>query len=167
MAQDDAGGNDAAEQDALGVRMLQRAEEVARERVHGGNQSWTALCSMLEALTVDPVAHPVRHLTDHAHVVDVADRGMIELRQGLGLAQEPGARGVVGVDVDPDADATVEHAVDPDEQHPFRVGRHDALEAIARTQRHLGRREVFRRCPSSLIQPWPPRRRSTLMPRPQ
>ena len=92
MAQHDAGGNDAAEEDALGVRVLQGAEKVARERVHGGNQPWAALRGVLEALAVDPVAHAVRDLADHADVVHMADRGMVELGQGLGLSQEPGAR---------------------------------------------------------------------------
>jgi hypothetical protein len=143
MAEHDAGGYDAAEQDPLGVRMLQRAEEVAGERVHCGDQPRATLRGMLEALTVDPVAHPVRHLTHHAHVVHMANGGVIELCQRLGLAKEPGARRVIGIDVDADAHAPIEHAIDADEQDPFPVGRHDALETIARTQRHLGPREIL------------------------
>ncbi len=144
MAEDDARGHDTAEQDALRVRMFERAQEIARQGEHRGDQAWPALGRMLEAFPVDPVAHTVRHLTHHAHIVYVTDRGVIELGQGLGLAQEPGACGVVGIDVDPDAHATVQDAVDPDEEHPLRIGGHHALKAIARAQCHLSRREVFR-----------------------
>ena len=48
---------------------------------------------LLQPLAVDPVADPVGELADDSDVVDVPDRGMIELAERLGLAQEPGAGG--------------------------------------------------------------------------
>ena len=73
--------------------MLQRAQQVAREREDGGNDPGRPLHRLLQPFAVDPVADPVGQIAHDAGVVDVADGRMVQLAERFGLAQEPGADG--------------------------------------------------------------------------
>ena len=63
-------------------------------------------------------------------VVHVPDGRMVELAQRLGLAHEPGADRLVGVEVDPEADPPLEHQVERLEQHPLGRERDDPVEPV-------------------------------------
>src|SRR4029077_19901570 len=101
--------HDPPEDDPPGVRVLHRAQQVPGERVYRRDRSGAALHRLLETFAVDPVADPVGEGPGRADVVDVADRGMVELAQRFGLAQEPGSGRLVGVEVEPQAYAPSEH----------------------------------------------------------
>ena len=63
---------------------------------------------------------------------------MVELAQRLGLAQEPGAGGLVAVEVDPDAHPALERLVVRLEQHPLRVRRRRSARAGSGGRAPLG-----------------------------
>ncbi len=119
---------DRADDDPVQMGVLQRAEEVACQGEHGGNRSGAAAHRFPEPLAVDPVADPVGQVADPARVVDVHDARVVELAQRLRLAHEPGADGVVEIEVDPHADPALQDLVVCLEEHPLGRGGDDALQ---------------------------------------
>ena len=87
-----AGRDDAPHDDAARMGVLQGAEEVARQHVHGGNRARAALHRIGQALAFDPVADAVGDVAHHARLVHVADRGVIEAAERLGFLDEPAAQ---------------------------------------------------------------------------
>jgi hypothetical protein len=65
------------------MRVLQRAEEVARQGEYRRYRSGAAAHRLLEGLTVHPVSDPVGEVADPARIVDVHDPRIVELAQGL------------------------------------------------------------------------------------
>ena len=118
--------------------MLQGAEEIAGQHVDLRDWARPAGVGLIEALRLDPVADPVGHVIDDSHVIDVADRRMVELGQRLGLAEKPGAQLIVAGEIDPDADPAVEQGVAADEEDPLRRRGHQPLEAVAVSEPALG-----------------------------
>ena len=92
----------------------------------------------LQPFAVDPVADPIGEVAHHPGVVDVADCGMVELAERLGLAHEPRADGVVGVEVDPDADRSPQQLVVRLEEDPLGGGGDDALQPVSAPERRPG-----------------------------
>src|SRR5215210_3483187 len=83
--------------------MLERAQQITRQRMYHRNRSGASLQRTLEPLAIDPVAHAERNLSYHTRIVHVPDGGMVQPAERLGLADEPGAGGLIAIEVDPQA----------------------------------------------------------------
>src|SRR2546427_843223 len=93
------------------------------------------------------------------------DGRVVELAQRLRFSEEPGPGGLVGVEVDPQADATLEDLVVRLEQHPRGRRGRDPFETIARPECLTGALEGQDRWGGA--QRSEPRLRSTRVCRPQ
>ncbi len=110
------GGHDAADDDALVVRVLEGVQDVAREGEDVGDGSRPAGDGLGEALAVHPVPGAPREVAAEPGAVDAAEAGVVELGEDLPLAQEPGAAGAELVEVDAEGDAALEDEVAGDVQ---------------------------------------------------
>ena len=118
--------------------MLHAAQEVAGQYVHLGNRSRPPGHRNLERFCFDPVADPECHVVDHANIIGVTDRWMIELAERLRFPEKPDPQLVIARKVDPNADAAVEQGIPADEQHPLERGRNQSLQPVARAQPPFG-----------------------------
>jgi hypothetical protein len=146
------------------VGVLQGTQDVTRKRMHHGNRPGTPVERLLQSLALDPVSHPKGQIADDPRVVDVADGGMVQPAQRLGLAKEPGPNRRIDIEVHPQADPALEDKVVRLELYLVRRDADCALQAIARAQGLLGALEVPKRLGGG--QRSSPRRRSTLASRP-
>ena len=106
-----------------------------------GDRPGAASVSLMEPLGLDPVANPIGHIIDDPDVVDMADRGVIELGQGLRLTEEPGSQPIVAREIHPHADPAVEEVVSADEEDPFGGGGDQPLKAVSSSEPALGNRK--------------------------
>ncbi len=103
--------HDAPDDDVAGMRVLERAQQVPRQRHDGGDGPRTAVHRVGQALAVDPVVGAIGVGLDFARGVHVADGGVVERRQRFRLAQEPGAAGRLGDEMQPQRDRPLEHEI--------------------------------------------------------
>jgi hypothetical protein len=118
--------------------MLEAPEEVASEDVDLGNRPRSPGIGLVEAFGLNPIADPKGHVVDYPSVEHVPNRRVIELAQGLSLAEEPGSQLVVAGKVHSDRDPPVEELVAAHEQHPFGGGGDQSFEAISISEAALG-----------------------------
>ena len=130
--------NDAADDDSLEVGVLQRAQQVSREREHARDHPRAPLHRLLQPFAFDPVADPIRKITDDAGVIHVTDAWVIELSERFAFAEEPRAGGLIGEEVDPQAHSALEALVECLEEHPHRRRRDDPLQPVPMTQGRPG-----------------------------
>jgi hypothetical protein len=120
---------------------------------------------LLEPFSFDPVPDPEGEVTNDARVVHMANGGMVQPAERLGLSQKPRAYGGVAVKVHPQADSPFEDQVISLKQHLFGRRRDSPFQTVALSQSFLGTLEVAERLDGG--QRSSPRRRSTLTSRPQ
>ncbi len=113
------GGQDAADHDPADVGVLQAVEQVAGYGEHGGHRARAARARLLQALALDPVPAAPRQLAQRAGRVGVADGRVVELRDDLGLLEEPRPARRARVRVDAQRDLALEHRVRGQEQQPL------------------------------------------------
>ena len=157
-------GRHAPDDDAAGVRVFQRAQQVARQRMHRRDEPGTAARGVVQALALDPVAHAEGKIADYAGVVDVADGRVIQPAQCFGFSKEPAAERVIRIEMNAETDLALQRLVVGGEQHPLPRGRHHVLEAVAVSQRFVGPEKGLRAVDGHRSRP---RRRSTRAVRPQ
>ena len=130
--------NDTADDDSLEVGVLQRAQQVSREREHARDHPRAPLHGLLQPFAFDPVADTIRKIADDAGVIHVTDAWVIELSERFAFAQEPRAGGLIGEEIDPQAHMALEALVECLEEHPHRRGRDDPLQPVPMTQGYPG-----------------------------
>ena len=121
--------DDAADDDAMRMRVFERPEDVAGQAVDRRDRPRTTLDRIGERLAVDPVADAVGNVADDAGLVDMADRRMVEARQRLGLAEEPPPQRVTGVEVDTQRDGAVQPPIMGAKEQPLRRDGHRGVQA--------------------------------------
>ena len=130
QGQQDRRGDDATDDDPVGVRVLAGRQQVTRESVDRRDGAGASLHCVLKALSLDPVPDAIGDLAGEPHVVGVPDGGMVQLGDRLRFAEEPAAHSLVGVEVDPEGDWPIERGVVGGEEHPLTVGRDQGVEPI-------------------------------------
>ena len=103
----------------LVVGVLERGEDVARQGVDVGDGPRAPRYRFGEALALHPVAGAPRVVAAEAGPVDAAEARVVELREHLPLAEEPGAAGGELVQVDAQRDPALEDEVAGDVQDPL------------------------------------------------
>ena len=73
----------------MGVRVLERSQQIADDRHRGGNRPRAPADRLRQALAFDPVRRAICERVDLTERVHVADRRVIEGGERLGFAQEP------------------------------------------------------------------------------
>ena len=133
--QHQGGGRDPPDDDAVRVGVLEGPQEVPDHGHRRRDRSRAAADRVREALAVDPVRRPVREPLDLAEGVDVADRGMVERREGLGLAHEPLASRRARHQVEAQRHGSLQAPVPRLVQRPLGRQRHELVQAERRLQR--------------------------------
>jgi hypothetical protein len=59
------------------MRVLQRAQQIARKCVYHGDGTGSALQCTLKTFAIDPVPYSERQFSDDTSIVDVPDGGMV------------------------------------------------------------------------------------------
>ncbi len=103
--------DDPTQNHAARVGVLGGAEQVAHQRVRRANRARPPAQRLGKAFSLDPVRGAVCERAHHAGGVNVANRRMVEGRQRLRLAQEPGAPRGVGRQVHVQRDGAFQHPV--------------------------------------------------------
>ena len=124
--------DDAPHDDAAGVRVLQRRQQIADQRHALRNGPRSAAQRIGETLAFDPVGRPVGERADLAGGVGVADRRMVERGECLGFAHEPRPAGRAGREMEPNGDGALQDAIPGVIQGPVRRQRHEVVESECR-----------------------------------
>ncbi len=129
------GGHDAAHDDAAGVCVLERRQQIPDER-HGLRDRARATPQCIgEAFAFDPVRRAIGERRDLAGGVDMANRGMVELGERFGLAHEPGASRRLSREMHANGDRPLQHAIPAVIQRAIGGHRDEVLEPECRLER--------------------------------
>src|SRR5918995_5776832 len=120
------------------MRVLQRAQQIARERMYHGDGTGSALQRTLKTFAIDPVAYSERQFSDDAGIVDMPDSGMVQAAERFGLTDEPCPGGLVGVEVHPQAHSAPEDQVLGFEEHALERYGYRALQPVSGAKRCVG-----------------------------
>jgi hypothetical protein len=120
------------------MRVLQRAQQIARERVYHGDGTGSALERTLKTFAIDPVPYSECQFSDDTRIVDVPDSGMVQATERFGLTDKPCPGGLVGVEVHPQAHSAPEDQVLGFEEDALNRYGHRALQPVSGAKRCVG-----------------------------